>query len=167
MTEEKNMHNEFEMTPVASKNIWKFVIASLVGVFLFLIPVPKDNTFTIPIGIVIDYVTGWLKTDTINWSVIAVMVFTTISAVVTIINMIFKPKFISDHEALRKLFTPQPLYFVSRIIGLVVVYMVYFKVGPKMIYSDSTGGSMMGVASTLVSVVLCIAFTMPLLTGNI
>lgn len=162
--EEKNLHNEFEMTPVASKNIWKFVIASAVGVFLFLIPVPKDNTFTIPIGIVIDYVTGWLKTDAIDWSVIAVMIFTTVSAVVTIINMIFKPKFISDHEPLKRLFTPKPLYFVSRIIGLVVVYMVYFKVGPEMIYSEATGGSMIGVAATLVSVILCIAFTMPLLT---
>ena len=42
--------------------------------------------------------------------------------------------------------------------------MAYFNVGPEMIRSGATGGSMLGVSTTLISVVMCIAFLMPLLT---
>ena len=45
-----------ELEPVKSSSIVKFVIASVVGVFLFLIPIPQGNTFTIPVGIVINWV---------------------------------------------------------------------------------------------------------------
>ena len=153
-----------ELKPVEKKNIWKFVIASLIGAFLFLVPIPNGSTFTIPIGIVIDFVSAILATETIDFASLLVLVFITFSTIVTIINMIFKPEFIQKNESLRKLFAPAPLYFVSRLIGLAVVYMVYFDFGPEMIKSGATGGSMLGVSATLVSVVLCIAFLMPLLT---
>ncbi len=152
------------LEPVDQKHIIKFVLASLLGVFLFLVPIPSGNTFTIPIGIVIGWVSGLLETDTVNLAQVAVVFFITLSTVVTIINLIFKPHFIQSREALKKLFTPTPIYFVSRIIGLVIVYMVYFNFGPEMIRSGATGGSMLGVSATLISVVLCIAFLMPLLT---
>lgn len=153
-----------DLKPVEKKYIWKFVLASLIGAFLFLVPIPSGTTFTIPIGIVINWVSGLLTLETINLEEVAVLAFITFSTIVTIINMIFKPDFIQKREPLKKLFTPAPLYFVSRIIGLVVVYMVYFGFGPEMIRSGATGGSMLGVSATLVSVVLCIAFLMPLLT---
>lgn len=155
---------EFKLEPVAGKNVAKFVIASLVGAFLFLVPIPNGTTFTIPIGIVIDFVSGLLARETINLANLAVLVFITFSTIMTIINMIFKPEFIKKHEHMNKLFSPAPLYFVSRLIGLAVVYMVYFDFGPEAIRSGATGGSMLGVSATLVSVVLCIAFLMPLLT---
>ena len=153
-----------DLKPVEKKYIWKFVLASLIGAFLFLVPIPNGTTFTIPIGIVINWVSGLLTLETISLEEVAVLAFITFSTIVTIINMIFKPDFIQKREPLKKLFTPAPLYFVSRIIGLVVVYMVYFGFGPEMIRSGATGGSMLGVSATLVSVVLCIAFLMPLLT---
>ena len=153
-----------ELEPVEKKYIWKFVLASIIGAFLFLVPIPSGTTFTIPIGIVINWVSGLLTLETISLEEVAVLAFITFSTIVTIINMIFKPDFIQKREPLKKLFTPAPLYFVSRIIGLVVVYMVYFGFGPEMIRSGATGGSMLGVSATLVSVVLCIAFLMPLLT---
>ena len=43
-----------ELKPVKNSNIAKFIIASAVGIFLFLIPIPRGNSFTIPIGIVIN-----------------------------------------------------------------------------------------------------------------
>ena len=153
-----------DLKPVEKKYIWKFVLASIIGAFLFLVPIPSGTTFTIPIGIVINWVSGLLTLETISLEEVAVLAFITFSTIVTIINMIFKPDFIQKREPLKKLFTPAPLYFVSRIIGLVVVYMVYFGFGPEMIRSGATGGSMLGVSATLVSVVLCIAFLMPLLT---
>lgn len=153
-----------ELEPVENKNIIKFIIASAIGAFLFLVPIPYESTFTIPIGIVINWVSGLLEFENINLANLLVLIFITFSSIMTIINMIFKPKFIQSNESMSKLFSPAPLYFASRIIGLIIVYMVYFKVGPEMIKSGATGGSMLGVSATLVSVVLCIAFLMPLLT---
>lgn len=153
-----------ELEPVEKKNIWKFVLASAIGAFLFLVPIPNGTTFTIPIGMVIDFVASLLELETINLASLLVLVFITFSTIVTIINMIFKPAIIQNNESMKKLFSPTPLYFVSRLIGLVVVYMAYFDFGPEMIRSGATGGSMLGVSTTLISVVLCIAFLMPLLT---
>lgn len=153
-----------ELEPVAKKDIMKFILASAIGGFLFLVPIPYGTTFTIPIGIVIDWVSGFLKLGTIDLASLFVLIFITLSCIMTVINMIFKPAFIKNNESLDKLFSPAPLYLVSRFIGLIIVYMVYFNFGPDSIKSGATGGSMLGVSATLVSVVMCIAFLMPLLT---
>ncbi|MGN0659847.1 MAG: YjiH family protein [Emergencia sp.] len=172
MTENKNLSaaacdeevTAVELKPVENKNIVKFIVASVVGAFLFLVPIPSGTTFTIPIGIVINWVADLLALETVDLASLAVLVFITVSCIITVFNMIFKPEFIRKNEALDKLFTPAPLYLVSRLIGLVFVYMVYFGIGPEMVTSGATGGSMLGVAATLISVILCIAFLMPLLT---
>ncbi len=160
---QKNL-NQIDLEPVSQKNIWKFAIVSLIGAFLFLLPVPNDTTFTIPVGLVINFVSDFLKTETINFSTLLVLLFITVSTIITIFNMFFKPAFIQKNDHLKKLFSPAPLYFISRIIGLVIVFMVYFNTGPKMIISGATGGAMLAVSGTLVSVIMCIAFLMPLLT---
>lgn len=153
-----------ELKPVSNGNIAKFVIASVLGVFLFLIPIPQGNTFTIPIGIVINWVSALLTLETVSLAQVAVLVFVTISTVLTVINKICHPEFIQRSEMFNKIFSPSPLFFVSRIIGLVIVYLAYFQLGPEMVWSGATGGSMLGISATLVSVILCIAFLMPLLT---
>lgn len=169
MKEKRNNHDLesveiVELEPVEKSSIIKFILASAIGAFLFLVPIPYGTTFTIPIGIVIDWVSGFLKLETINLANLLVLVFITFSSIMTIINMIFKPSFIQKKEMMNKLFSPSPLYLVSRFIGLIIVYMVYFGFGPEFIKSGATGGAMLDVSSTLVSVVLCIAFLMPLLT---
>ena len=153
-----------ELEPVKSSSVAKFVIASLLGIFLFLIPIPQGNSFTIPIGIVINWVSGLLALETVDLATIAVMIFVTVSTVLTVINKIWHPEFLNKNEKVSKIFSPSNLYFVSRILGLIIVYMAYFQIGPEMIWSGATGGSMLGISATLVSVILCIAFLMPLLT---
>lgn len=70
-----------ELEPVKKKNIWKFVLASVVGAFLFLVPIPNGTTFTIPIGMVIDWVAGLLELETINLASLLVLVFITFSTI--------------------------------------------------------------------------------------
>jgi nucleoside recognition membrane protein YjiH len=164
MKDIENNATTVKLEPVEKSNIVKFIVASALGGFLFLVPIPYGTTFTIPIGILIDWVSGLLKLETLDLSSLLVLVFITFSSIMTIINMVFKPEFIQKNEMMNKLFSPSPLYLVSRFIGLIIVYMVYLNFGPEFIISGATGGSMLGVSATLVSVVLCIAFLMPLLT---
>lgn len=104
-----------ELEPVKKKNIWKFVLASVIGAFLFLVPIPNGTTFTIPIGMVIDWVASLLELETINLASLLVVVFITFSTIVTIINMIFKPAIIQNNESMKKLFSPTPPLFCQQI----------------------------------------------------
>lgn len=149
---------------VTKKDTAIFVIASLIGVFLFLVPIPNGETFTIPIGILIDWVSDLLKVGGFNIANLLVLIFISASCLLTIIGAVFKPDFIMKKPKLKALAFPSPMYLVSRFIGLVVIYLTYFEIGPEPIWSGATGGSMMGVSAVLVSVVFVIAFVMPLLT---
>lgn len=134
-----------KIKPADSKSIMKFILASVIGGFLFLVPIPYGTTFTIPIGIVINWVSDLLQLETIDLASLLVLIFITFSSIMTVVNMIFKPAFIQENEAMKKLFSPSPIYLASRFIGLIIIYMVYFNFGPEFIKSGATGGSMLAV----------------------
>lgn len=163
MEEIAEMQQQLDPT-VTKRDIRVFLTASLIGVFLFLVPIPNAGTFTIPVGIMIDWVSAWLKVGNLDLAEVLVLIFVTISLGLTVVGAIFKPAWLMKHEKLRQIAFPGKLYLVSRIVGVVVCYMTVFKVGPAAVWSGSTGGSMLGVSAVLVSVVFVIAFAMPLLT---
>jgi len=138
----------------------KFFIFSAIGFFLFLVPIPYKDAFTIPVGILIDLVKSVIH----DYTLFPVVAFVTINALVTLATKMFKPKFIMDHSWLKSNFNVSKLYVVSRVIGMVVVLMFYFNVGPEYIISDITGGVMIDLMRTLVSVLIVISFLIPLLT---
>ena len=138
----------------------KFFIFSAIGFFLFLVPIPYKDAFTIPVGILIDMVKAVIH----DYTLFPVVAFVTINALVTLATKMFKPKFIMDHSWLKSNFNVSKLYVVSRVIGMVVVLMFYFNVGPEYIISDITGGVMIDLMRTLVSVLIVISFLIPLLT---
>lgn len=165
MSGETKKVQDLKLDPtVTAKHISIFIIASLIGVFLFLIPIPYNDTFTIPIGIIIDRVSALLKIGDFSLANLLVVIFISISCLLSIIGHIFKPKFIMDHPKIKAIAFPALPYLISRFIGLAVVILTYFKIGPELVWSGATGGSMLGVSAVLVSVVFVIAFVMPLLT---
>ena len=139
---------------------WKFILFSTIGFFLFLVPIPHKGSFTIPVGILIDMVKGIIGDYTLG----PIVVLISINAVGTILTKILKPSFVMNNKWLKDNFDVQPLYFVSRIIGMLVALMYYFQVGPEFITSAITGGVMMDLIRTLVSVLIVISFLMPFLT---
>lgn len=149
---------------VTSRDILVFVLASLVGVFLFLIPIPYNGTFTIPIGIIINWVSDLLVVGEFSIANLLVLIFISASCLLSIVGVLFKPAFIMNNPKIKAMAFSKPLYMVSKFVGLIAIVLTYFEIGPEAIYSGATGGSMMGVSAVLVSVVFVIAFAMPLLT---
>lgn len=149
---------------ITSVHIWKFVIASVIGGLLFLVPVPYKETISIPLGIVIDWVSALLVVNHFNIAELLVLILISISTLLSILAYTIKPGFIMKNEKLKNLFLSPVLYFVSKLVGCVFIWLIYFKIGPAQIHSGATGGAMLDVSGMLVSVVLVIAFTMPLLT---
>lgn len=141
-------------------NLWKFLIFSTIGFFLFLVPIPYKESFTIIVGILIDFVKSVIHPFTLAPVVFLIV----LNAVLTIITKLFKPDFIMRHEWGRKNLDTTPLYIVSRIIGAVFAIMFYFGIGPEVVISGITGAVMFDLMQTLVSVLLVISFLMPLLT---
>ena len=158
---EKNefMRKDITSFKLTSKNIAKFLIPSLIGVILFLCPVPSEGAFTTPIGILSDWLAGITKpfASTFITSVII------ISAVFSTIARLFSTKWIMDNSLLNKLFVTSNFYLLFRIIGAVLSFMVLNKLGGEIIYSIDTGGTMMSLVSTLVAWFFAASFLIPLL----
>lgn len=117
--------------------IVRFLIPSLIGVAIFLLPIPRDGTLTIIIGILVDWLRALLKSHLPLIGMIIVL----FSGLATLIAVIFKPPFVQKNEFLRNLFIVGPLWSVSRALGAVLAVMVYYKLGPEWIWSIDTGGT--------------------------
>jgi len=141
----------------------KFAIASIVGLFLFLVPLPYQGAINIPLGMAIDFFEELLVVGEFNISRFLVLAFIAVSTLFTLLAYTVKPGFIMNSEKMKSLFMVSPLYFISRIVGLVLVVMIYFGIGPDFIIGEITGDVMMGLAASLVSVFLILAFAIPLL----
>ena len=154
------MKKESEVPKVSQSDILKFVVISFIGVFLFMIPIPYKEGFNIPVGIIID----WVKEIIKNYTMYIVLILTGINAIISLIAYIFKPKFIMENKGLRSQFVTTPLYLVSRVIGAIVAFMVYLSVGPEIIISGATGGTMVDLAMGLMSIFIVTSYLMPLIT---
>ncbi len=150
-------------TPTTS-DILKFAIVSLIGSFLFIAPIPVGDAFNIPLGFAIDWLENsvFQVNENVNIAVWLLLAFVTISAVGTVLTLLIKPEF--KNQTLKNIFYTSPLYTISRLAGLVFVWMIYLEIGPEFISSPWTGGVMMDISAHLIAVFLVLGFAMPLLT---
>jgi nucleoside recognition membrane protein YjiH len=144
----------------------KFIIGSLLGFFLFLTPIPDgEGAFNIAIGFIIGFVGDLLVVGDVNLSIWLSAAVITVSLLLTILAYTAKPSFIENNEYARQMFRSHPVYFISKIIGVAVVWMVMFNFGPEQVTSEFTGGLMLNVlVAGLFPIFLMFAFAMPFLT---
>lgn len=154
---DNNISNLIQNPTSAQK--MRFLIPSLIGVFVFLCPVWVDGNMTIPIGIVSEFLA-----DLIAPIVVYLMLgITVISTVGSLIALFAKPKSIIDSPVLSKLFVCTPTFVVIRIVGSVITYLIFFHAGPEWIWSADTGGTMMSLMGTLMAWFFAASFLIPLL----
>lgn len=152
--------NNTKQNNITVKNIIKFLGFSLFGVFMFLVPVPSGESFNTVIGMIADAVENGLESILPMFIVVAAA----ISAIGSIIDYVWKPDFIRKSEYLQKLFSCSLLYVISKLVAAVIALLVFLKVGPEMITSGSTGGTMMGLSGTLIAIALTLSYILPFLT---
>lgn len=143
-----------------AKNLAKFIICSLIGIGMFLVPVPQGDSFTT----LLDFVKNFLS-DLFGGSLqYILLVIIVVSALMSLYDFFFKPEWIRKNHYLTKAFTTTPLYLISKVIGAVVVVMVVFGFGPEFITSIDTGATMIDLSKTLLCIVLGFSFFLPFLT---
>lgn len=139
----------------------KFIIPSLIGILLLMVPFEYEGDTTIMVALLANKLTSTLETmlPTI------ILFFITLTGVSTIVYKAFKPSLIEENSFLKGIFDVTPVWVISRLVGLVIVFMVYFKVGPEWIYSDDTGGLILyDLIQGLFAIFLFAGFLLPLLT---
>ena len=137
----------------------KFIIPSLIGVFLFMLPVKTDDGYTIPIGLL----SNWIQ-DLLANQLSAIMTFIIIiTAIFTIIAKAIGPNAYNRTPFFQKLFYTNAFWTITRVIAAFFAIMVYFKLGPEAIHSEVTGETLMGLLHVLFAVFLFAGMFLPLL----
>lgn len=132
---EAEIYSKFSVTQVL-----KFVIPSLIGLILFVIPLPwGGGNLTIGVG----YLAS-LFNASYGAHLPAFMVFIVVlSALVTLFATVVKPKLILNNKFLSELFIVKPTMLILRLIAAVFAYSVLNKVtqfGLDHVSNPNTGG---------------------------
>lgn len=139
----------------------KFIIPSLLGILLLMFPFKHEGKTTILVAFLAGKLTSSLE-DVLPTIILGFISFT---GIVTVIYKIFKPSIIKENKFLKGIFDVSLPWVISRLIGLAIVIMVYFKMGPEWIWSDDTGGLILyDLILGLFAIFLFAGFLLPFLT---
>ncbi|KKK37891.1 membrane protein [Mesobacillus campisalis] len=123
-------------TPVSAIDFLKFLIPSLIGILLFIVPIKTEEGITIPVAFLSNQIHGvigeWIPAITV-----AVM---GISVAGSIVTMLAKPRFVLENKALNTLFNVSKFWLGARVLGTVLGIAALYKIGPEMLHSENTGG---------------------------
>lgn len=142
----------------------KFITMSILGIILFLIPIPVvqdgEKQTTLPVAFLANCLKDWIGGV---MSPLIVLIIT-VSGILTILcSTIFKNK-LNPQGLMYNAFNVKIGWLILRVLAVIFAWLTYLKVGPKMIYSEDTGGLVFSsLLPTLVAVFLFAALFLPLL----
>ncbi|QKY70527.1 YjiH family protein [Lentibacillus sp. CBA3610] len=138
----------------------KFIIPSLLGIFLFMTPVSTGDGLTIPIGVLANWIQA-LLTDHLS---LIMMVIIVLTAILTVFARIQGPNVFADTPFFQDLFYKSMFWTITRVVAAVFAVMVFFRLGPEFIHSDVTGQTLLGdLLHVLFAVFLFAGLFLPLL----
>jgi nucleoside recognition membrane protein YjiH len=148
-------HNEPQQ-----KSYGKFIVPSVIGIFLFMIPISYKGEITIPVAILAGMLQDAIG-DFIPHIMTAIIALTVIGSLGT---YFLKPKAILNQPFLNTLFNVNIVWQLIRVFGLIFAVMTLFKLGPEAIWSENTGQLLLyDLIPVLFSVFLFAGLFLPLL----
>lgn len=142
------------------KYLWKFILTSLFGIFMFLIPIRiGDSSNT-----VVSMISDTLKAAGAPIFPAVVTVILAVSAAMSILDFCFNA--FENKPQLHQKFAVKPYELVTKILGAVIAFMLLFGIGPKAVLNENTGVMMMGFGATLVSIAVSLSYILPFLTNT-
>ncbi|UOR11160.1 YjiH family protein [Halobacillus amylolyticus] len=140
----------------------KFILPSLLGIFLFMVPFynPGDGSVTILIAIM----AGWIQGALANYLSLIMMLIISITAIGTVLVKLVGPDKLDNTPFFKQLFNVPWVWVVTRVLGMIFAVMVYFQIGPDAVISDVTGGLLLdSLLHVLFAVFLFAGLFLPLL----
>lgn len=155
------MHNSFERRRFTVSDYLKFIVPSVIGVLLLMFPLKVEGQTTILVALLASTLTGLL--EPILPTIILVII--ALSGIMAVIYRFFKPAFIENNEFLKSLFSISDFWIAARVVGVILTFLVYFKIGPEYIWSEDTGGLILyDLILGLFSIFFFAGFILPFLT---
>lgn len=145
---------------ISLRRLCLFLFPSLTGLLLFMVPMPLDGRWTVPIAYLINRVTALVHPYMAVLTLLIVVVPSVVSTTV-----ILSPKLRQHQHAFWRLFHTTPLWLAIRLAGTASLLMVYYQVGPDWVWDQDTGGVLLAeVAPVLLTLFFLSAILLPLLT---
>ncbi|MGN0659794.1 MAG: YjiH family protein [Emergencia sp.] len=145
----------------------RFLVPSVIGIILFMIPVKYDGSWTICVKILADMIGNAIGGILPGLCVAIVTVSAVLSAVA-----LGKPKFITEHPILKDTFEVSPVWVAVRVLGAVFIWLTFLGVQAgdddkgfiHMITEGGAGGFVLGDLLTVLVIIFAIAgLLLPLL----
>lgn len=155
----KNKEEEEEKS-ISFKIYLLFIVPSLIGIFLFMVPIQYGEGITIPVALLANYLEGLLIGQ------LPVLVTLTLAFVFFMSGLatIVKPKFIMMNGFLKNLFHVHPAWLFVRVIGFIFGILTLFQIGPEAVWSEDTGALLLfDLLPLLFTVFLFAGLFLPLL----
>lgn len=147
------------------KSLLNFLIPSIIGIIIFMIPVKFDGEWTIIVKIFADFIAKTIG----DYLPALCTIIITISFVMSVLAS-FNVKFIKENKLLDQTFSVTPVWLVLRILGFIVVRMVVLKdklnLGPffDMIVADESATFILNdLLTSLVIIFVIASMLLPLL----
>ncbi|MEW6997856.1 YjiH family protein [Colwelliaceae bacterium BS250] len=143
-----------------TRNILMFLIPSLIGIGLFMLPLQYDGITSIPVAILAKMFQQGLSDIIIE----LVCIVITISALLSIFFSTLQPRSVHHSSLVGSLFIVSPAWLIVRCLGAAFAILVYSKKGSAMIWSENTGGLLLhDLMPILFSVFIFAGLLLPLL----
>lgn len=139
--------------------IMRFVLPSVAGLFLFLFPIQYQGSPNTPVGAMGSYITESFT----GFITVFITVVIVVSALASLIYMIFKPKIFKDNKTLNHLFVEKPFMVALKLLGALFTVMTVFQIGPELIWGADNGGTMLNLVIMLVGIFIIASFIIPFL----
>ncbi|WP_174615149.1 YjiH family protein [Virgibacillus ihumii] len=133
-TEQATVEKEY-----TAKQYMKFWLPSLIGVLLFLVPIPVNDKVTIGLGIMADA----LQYAIADYIPLFMTTVICLSAVGSLIVKFTDLSLVKKSPFLTALFDISSFWLISRCIGALFAVGTLTQIGPELIWSELTGGVML------------------------
>lgn len=156
----EQIRNKEQEDSYNAKDYLQFIIPSILGIFLFVIPLSINGEFTISVAILANFVESLLA----GYLPYIATIIMAITALLSIQAKVFRPAYILNSPFLEKLFHVSWIWQIARVFGMIFSILALFKVGPTAIWSENTGGLLLyDLIPVLFSVFLFAGLFLPLL----
>ncbi|WP_010531532.1 YjiH family protein [Lentibacillus jeotgali] len=146
--------------PYNTSDHLRFIIPSLLGIFLFMTPVSSGDGMTIPIAVL----AGWVQTALSGHLSAIMTIIIVLTALLTVIAKIKGPDAFSGTPFFHELFYKSTFWTITRVAAAIFAVMVFFRLGPEAVHGANTGQLLLGdLLHVLFAVFLFAGLFLPLL----
>ncbi|MCT8139203.1 YjiH family protein [Anaerobacillus sp. CMMVII] len=139
LTKDKSQNKKVQLPAHSTQDYLKFILPSLVGLLLFLVPISSGDSVTIPVAFLANELNSLLGNAVPTITVILLAV----SVLGSIIAVVLKPDVITRNYFLNNLLNVSVFWLIARILGLIFAVITVYTWGPEWISSEYTGGLLM------------------------